>query len=117
MPTARLSGPTNVEEIYFVLGERIRAFRLQCALTQDEFSNKVGLSRASIANIESGRQRIYLHDLDRMSEIFGIGLGDLIGDPQSTNVELNEMARLAAENASLRKTIARARTALKDTEE
>ncbi len=107
----------KVEEIYLVLGERIRAFRRQCDLTQDAFSDAVGLSRASIANIESGRQRIYLHDLDRMAEIFGMKLGDLIGDPQSENVELNEMARLAAENASLRKTIARARIALKENDE
>jgi len=114
----RPKGPdlSKIEEIYFVLGERIRAFRRQCDLTQEEFSDQVGLSRASIANIESGRQRIYLHDLDRMSEIFGIKLGDLIGDPQSENVELNEMARLAAENASLRKTIACARSALKEVE-
>jgi len=37
--------------------------RKRMGLTQDEFANKIGLSRASVVNIEKGRQQVSLKNL------------------------------------------------------
>lgn len=48
-------------EIYILFGKRVAEARDQAKLTQQGLADKVGLSRASVANIEAGRQRIVLH--------------------------------------------------------
>ena len=102
------------EEIYGAIGERVRNFRIECGLTQGAFAELVGLSRPAIANIEVGRQRIYLHDLDRMAEIFGMPLAALIGEPYRKNVELSQIGRLKTENKALKKKIFDARQLLNE---
>lgn len=47
--------------IYGLLGEAVSVRRKKLGLTQAALASKVGMSRASIANIESGRQNILLH--------------------------------------------------------
>jgi len=48
---ALLLGPYWAE-----IGRRIRDARVGAGLTQDELAGAVGLTRASIANVEAGRQ-------------------------------------------------------------
>ncbi len=55
-----------------LFGARIQQLREALGLTQDDLRKKVGLTRTSIANIEAGRQRILLHDVDTFSKAFGI---------------------------------------------
>lgn len=49
------------EEIYAAFGQQLAARRDRLQKSQKEVAAKVGLSRASIANIESGRQGVLLH--------------------------------------------------------
>jgi transcriptional regulator with XRE-family HTH domain len=56
------------EEIYRMLGLRIAARRRELKLTQAVLAEKVRMSRASIANIEGGRQNVLLHQVYRFSE-------------------------------------------------
>ena len=49
--------------IYKQLGEAISTRRNQLKMTQAELASKLAISRASIANIESGRQKVLLHTL------------------------------------------------------
>lgn len=51
------------ERPYVLFGEAVRDARLALEMTQEELAAKVGLVRASIANIETGRQRVLLSDL------------------------------------------------------
>lgn len=55
-----------------LFGARIQQLRDALGLTQEELRKKVGLTRTSIANIEAGRQRVLLHDVDRFAKAFGI---------------------------------------------
>jgi len=57
----------NEEALYKGVGEAIALRRRELKCTQDEIASKVGLSRASLANIETGRQKILLHYLYRLA--------------------------------------------------
>lgn len=50
-------------EIYRDFGRKLAVLRNEANLTQAELARKVGVSRASLANIERGEQRVYLHQL------------------------------------------------------
>jgi transcriptional regulator with XRE-family HTH domain len=49
------------EAIYKAFGRAIATKRKRLNLTQAELAGRVGMSRASVANIESGRQNVLLH--------------------------------------------------------
>jgi transcriptional regulator with XRE-family HTH domain len=51
----------NPDKFYSDLGRRLRIARDDLGLTQQQVADQVGLVRASIANIERGRQRLLLH--------------------------------------------------------
>ena len=55
----------NVEpkSIYQEVGRNIRRLRKKAGHTQDHISGQAGISRASLANIEAGRQQILVHHL------------------------------------------------------
>ena len=50
-------------EIYRIFGRRVSVERSALGMSQEELARRVGLSRASIANIEAGRQRVLLHQV------------------------------------------------------
>ncbi len=50
-------------ELYRRLGRAVADKRRRLGLTQSAVADKLGLSRASIANLENGRQRIMVHQL------------------------------------------------------
>lgn len=49
------------EALYKAFGSAVSTRRKALDLTQAELASKVNMSRASIANIESGRQNVLLH--------------------------------------------------------
>ena len=61
-----------IEDIYKRLGLAIYDRRERRRLTQAELAEIVGLTRSSIANIESGRQRILLHDVYAFCAAFDV---------------------------------------------
>ena len=50
-------------ELYRRIGQVVAKRRRELGLTQSDVAEKLGLSRASLANLESGRQRIMVHQL------------------------------------------------------
>lgn len=51
------------QKLYQTLGRNISALRKKAGLTQLELSKKVHLSRPAIANIETGRQGVLIHQV------------------------------------------------------
>ena len=51
------------ERPYVQFGIAVAALRSDAGLTQQMLADKLGYSRASIANIETGRQRVLLSDV------------------------------------------------------
>ncbi len=80
------------DEIYATLGRRVRSRREDVRMTQAALAEKIGLSRASIANIESGRQAVLLHQFLALAEALTVPPMDLIQfePPASQPPELPE---------------------------
>ncbi|HMN12394.1 MAG TPA: helix-turn-helix transcriptional regulator [Bellilinea sp.] len=59
------------DTLYRIIGERIREGRSRAQLSQARLAELLHLSRASIVNIEAGRQRPPIHLLWRIAEVLG----------------------------------------------
>jgi len=57
-----------IQIVYKQIGLRIRSIRETLGVTQSELAERVGLTRTSIVNIEAGRQRILLHDVELLAK-------------------------------------------------
>ena len=53
----------DVEHIYRTLGHKVRRLRNGAGRTQAQLAAEVGISRASLANMEAGRQQMLVHHL------------------------------------------------------
>jgi transcriptional regulator with XRE-family HTH domain len=58
----------DAERIYKNLGNRIRDLRRSLGLTQDQLAKQVGISRASLANIERGKQQVLVHHVFALAD-------------------------------------------------
>ncbi|MBP8994753.1 MAG: helix-turn-helix transcriptional regulator [Bacteroidales bacterium] len=63
---------------YVKIGAKVRELRLQHDLTQLTFAKKIGVTRVEITKIETGKQKIYLKTLVRISQEFDVSLDWLV---------------------------------------
>lgn len=70
----------NYSILNVYIGAEIQKLRLNLGLTQLEFANKIGTSRANLVNQENGVQSPPLIRLYKICEVFDINLTDLIPD-------------------------------------
>lgn len=80
----------NINSLYQTIGGRIKLLRKNQRLNQEQFGVLVGLSRASIVNIEKGKQHPTVHFLFDVAQKFGVGIEELF--PNTLN-ELDKKAR------------------------
>ena len=66
--------------LYEVLGSRIREEREKANFNQSHFAQLLQISRASLVNIEKGRQRTPIHVLYEISRILQISITSLLPD-------------------------------------
>ena len=71
--------------IYKEVGRRLRHARKAAELTQDAVSERVGLSRTSITNIEKGRQRIPLHVFFLLASAVDVSPAALLPERKETH--------------------------------
>ena len=69
------------EEIYERVGRNVAGRRRKAGLSQTELAERCGLTRGSIANIESGRQRPTLHTLSDIAEALNAEMHSLLPSP------------------------------------
>lgn len=98
--TFTVTAMDDVEGLYPAVGRKIRDVRERATprLSQDKLAKRLGISRASIVNIEAGRQHAPLNLLWKIAELLGTELTTLI--PQraellaiDTAVKLNDKMR------------------------
>jgi transcriptional regulator with XRE-family HTH domain len=87
---SRVPSAKSPESIYYVFGRRLRELREKQGMPRQELGILSGLTRASIANIESGRQRVFLHQILQFAEALNIDLVSLV--PRNSEVvEIEEV--------------------------
>lgn len=67
-------------EFYTAVGQRVARYRLAEGKTQEQVALACGLSRASIANLEAGRQQTPTHTLAMIARELGLRIADLMPD-------------------------------------
>lgn len=107
-----------VEDAFYEdFGRRIAARRRAIDMTQAEVAASVGISRAAVANIEGGRQRIYLHQvyrfatalrLDDLSELLTLAVPQIDEPRSDLGQDLSDVQRAQVESL-LRTAIASAK--------
>ena len=70
--------PTAPQRLYRSIGEAVRTRRRALDLTQQKLADRLGISRASLANIEVGRQRILVHHLYSLARELGVEVPTLL---------------------------------------
>src|SRR3954452_4154855 len=70
------------------IGERVRALRLLNGMSQQELSDRLGVTCQQVQKYESGAASISVRRLIRISEIMHISVGHLIG----TKLDASEQA-------------------------
>lgn len=60
------------DEIYEAVGKNIRRLREKDHQTQAQLAAQIGISRASLANIEAGRQKVLLHHIFAIAETLSL---------------------------------------------
>jgi len=65
------------EPFYLQLGARIRQERERAGMSQAAVASALGLGRASVANIESAKQRVLAHQIPMLAEALGCDIARL----------------------------------------
>lgn len=73
----------NLENVYRIFGENLYQARNKRGWTTQELSLKFhsplfSLARSSITKIETGRQRVLLHQVYRFAEVLNLNICDLL---------------------------------------
>ena len=71
-------GPLSIDAIYVALGRRIARLRKDRGLTQAGLAGLLGLTRASIANIERGRQKFLVHTVLQLVSALRVSPNELL---------------------------------------
>lgn len=58
----------EIETVYRALGVRVQMIREAIGMTQEELAKRVGYTRTSLVNFESGRQRLPLHQVEAIAK-------------------------------------------------
>lgn len=64
----RISRCVDEGAIYRAFGQAVAARRRAIPKTQEQVAREIGLSRASLANIERGSQKVFLHQILALSK-------------------------------------------------
>lgn len=99
----------DTTQFYADVGARIRKIREKRGVTQETLGTLIGLSRASVINIEKGRQRFLAHMLVDIAVALHVGPDELLPNVQLRLDQELEQAlanRPADEQAWIRKVVA-----------
>lgn len=68
----------DAEALYRHIGATIKLKRKQLGLTQEQLAARMATSRASLANVETGRQNVLVHQLYSFAENLDLKIEDLL---------------------------------------
>jgi transcriptional regulator with XRE-family HTH domain len=73
-----------IEPFYVALGRRIFDLRVRKGWTQQQLGERLAppQGRASIANIETGKQRVLAHTLTQLARVLDVSIQELVPESQ-----------------------------------
>ncbi|PIE53433.1 XRE family transcriptional regulator [Candidatus Fermentibacteria bacterium] len=89
------------------VGSEIRKLRETAGMSQEYLAGLVGVSRPSIANIESGKRKISADELIQFAEIFGLTLDQLVNPSLRPEIGVEEGNAAETPEESMRISIPR----------
>lgn len=72
------------------LRRRLKELRLNTGLSQREVASKLGISRSAYSQIETGERKVCAEELFKLSEVFNVGVNDLMDLETEIEVILEE---------------------------
>jgi transcriptional regulator with XRE-family HTH domain len=107
-----------IEHFYGLLGSKIQEAREAKKMTQAQLALSLTppATRASIANVENGKQRVLVHTLVQFARAMDVDIGQLIPSPEQSSpaptpkeVELELRRKLGLPSPQLKKLVGAAR--------
>jgi transcriptional regulator with XRE-family HTH domain len=83
----------STSAFYEALGKRIQEARRSTGATQSELAAAANLTRASLANIESGRQQLLVHHLVAIAAATDTTIEALVPSSSTPAVNIEQLAR------------------------
>ena len=82
------------------IGKKLKELRISRGLKQSQVSDKVGLSRATISNVEVGNRGLSLESLQKFCELYNVSIDYFGIETKSYNeaVDLTERLKLIFES-------------------
>lgn len=74
-------------------GERIASLREKHAMTQEELSNKLGITRASLSHYENNRRAPDYDTITKIAGFFRVSIDFLLGRTDDPHIVLDEEVR------------------------
>ncbi|MFJ7935541.1 helix-turn-helix transcriptional regulator [Sporosarcina sp. FSL K6-1522] len=94
-----------MEDIVKVVGERIRSFRKERGLSQEELAHQASLHNTYIGQLERGEKNATIESLLKITNALGITLEELFSNtqtgPKTNSLEMTQIITLL-ENRSLK---------------
>ena len=88
---------SDSEDIYFLVGKRVRQLRLQRKLTQEQLAERAGISTSFLGHIERGSRKLSLETFCRLIRALNCTAGDLLPmEGEAVRLSVLELLRCAA---------------------
>lgn len=76
------------EQIYFIIGRKIKETRTRLGITQTELAKRVHMVRTSLTNIESGEQKLPIHVLYRIAGVLKVPITSLLPEIEEQEMDI-----------------------------
>jgi transcriptional regulator with XRE-family HTH domain len=76
------------EQIYLIIGRKIKETRTRLGITQTELAKKIEMVRTSLTNIESGEQKLPIHVLYKIAGVLKVPIIDLLPEIEEEEIDI-----------------------------
>lgn len=84
------------------IGERVRNLRERSGMSQQKLSELLGVSRPTVSQLEAGSRKICTEELEKLSEIFGMSVDELLHAEKEPEVVFEKSLKGRAEDPVIR---------------
>lgn len=74
------------------LGRKIQMAREEKKIAQEQLAEAIGCSQSTLSNYENGKSRIYLSQLEKLSEVLDKPLAYFVESFESNKIDMNPVA-------------------------